>query len=130
MTGMPALAVLHAAEAGTAPDAQLVALFAGLELLSVALLAWRGAASPRGPLALQGGALAGLVLLIGLAEGSLRTVAVAVLVLVLKSGVLPWLVARHDLGGPASGGASSGGPPSGGPSSGGPSSGRAASPSC
>jgi hydrogenase-4 component E len=64
----------------------------------VALLAWRGAAAPRGPLALQGVALAGLVLLVGLAEGHLLTVAVAGLVLVLKAGVLPVLVSRHNLG--------------------------------
>jgi hydrogenase-4 component E len=89
---------------GAQPDAQLVALFAGLELLSVALLAWRGTASPRGPLVLQGAALAGLVLLIGLAERHPLTIAVAGLVLVLKAGVLPRLVARHDIGGTAASG--------------------------
>lgn len=118
-TGLLALGVARAAHPDAQPDAQLVALFAGLELLSVALIAWRGTGSPRGPLALQGGALAGLVLLIGLAEGSLRTVAVAVLVLVLKAGVLPWLVARHDL---------AAAPPADGAPSGGPSSGRAVDP--
>lgn len=102
-----------AAEVTNAPDPQLVALFAGLELLSLALLAWRGPAGTRAPLVLQGAALAGLVLVIGLAEGRLRTVGVAVLVLVVKAGVLPWLVSRHDVTGLVGVGPAAGGPSSG-----------------
>lgn len=72
---------------------QAVALLAGLELLTAVLLAWRGpASSPRGPLAVQGFALAGLVAVIGVAEGEAVLWLVALLVAVLKGVVLPTLV--------------------------------------
>lgn len=78
---------------------QAVALLAGLELLTAVLLAWRGpAASPRGPLAVQGFALAGLVAVIGAATGEHVLWLVAVLVAVLKGVVLPGLVVRRPAG--------------------------------
>jgi hydrogenase-4 component E len=76
-------------------DPQVVALLAGLELLCAVVLVWRGpASSPRGPLAVQGAALAGLVLVVGIADGDTLVVAVAALVLALKAGLLPALVSR------------------------------------
>jgi hydrogenase-4 component E len=74
---------------------QLVGLAAGTLLLSGVLLVWRRslAASVR-LLSLQGVALAGLVLALGLHHGAPELVAVAGLVLLLKAGVLPVLVAR------------------------------------
>lgn len=73
-----------------------MAVLAGLELLTAVLLAWRGpASSPRGPLAVQGFALAGLVAVIGVAEGEPVLWLVALLVAVLKGVVLPTLVVRR-----------------------------------
>ncbi len=74
---------------------QLVGLAAGALLLSGVLLVWRRslAASVR-LLSLQGVALAGLVLALGLHHRAPELVAVAGLVLLLKAGVLPVLVAR------------------------------------
>lgn len=73
-----------------------MALLAGLELLTAVLLAWRGpASSPRGPLAVQGLALAGLVAVIGVAEDEPVLWLVALLVAVLKGVVLPRLVVRR-----------------------------------
>lgn len=73
-----------------------MALLAGLELLTAVLLAWRGpASSPRGPLAVQGFALAGLVAVIGVAEGEPVLWLVALLVAALKGVVLPTLVVRR-----------------------------------
>jgi hydrogenase-4 component E len=84
-------------------DPQAVALLAGVELLTAVLLAWRGPdAGPRGLLALQGFALAGLVAVLGLAEGDAVVLAVAAGVALLKGVVLPALVAR---GGGGAGGA-------------------------
>jgi hydrogenase-4 component E len=81
-------------------DPQAVALLAGLELLCAVVLVWRGpASSTRGPLAVQGAALAGLVLVIGIADGEPRVVAVAILVLGLRAALLPALVSRGS--GPA-----------------------------
>ncbi len=78
-------------------DTQAVALLAGLELLTAVLLVWIGpAASPRGPLAVQGFALAGLVLVIGLADNDPAVALVALLVVALKGVVLPSLVVRRD----------------------------------
>jgi hydrogenase-4 component E len=72
---------------------ELVALLAGLELLTAVLLAWRGpASSPRGPLAVQGFALAGLVAVIGVVHGERALWPVAVLVALLKGVLLPGLV--------------------------------------
>ncbi|MBI4939742.1 MAG: hypothetical protein HY830_03225 [Actinobacteria bacterium] len=77
---------------------QAVAVLAGLELLTAVLLAWRGpASSPRGPLAVQGFALAGLVAVIGVAEDEPVLWLVALLVGVLKGVVLPTLVVRRPV---------------------------------
>ena len=85
-----------AAIAGGHLEAQTVALLAGLELLTAVLLAWRGpAASPRGPLAVQGFALAGLVAVIAASAGEPRLWLVALLVAALKGVVLPALVVRR-----------------------------------
>ena len=78
---------------------QAVALLAGLELLTAVLLAWRGpASSPRGPLAVQGLALAGLVAVIGVSTGEQVLWLVAMVVAVLKGVVLPGLVVRRPAG--------------------------------
>lgn len=75
--------------------AQLVALSAGTLLLTSVLLVWRHAllASIR-LLAVQGAALALLVAVIGLDEGHLELVGVAVLVLALKGVLIPAVLAR------------------------------------
>src|SRR5215211_7463737 len=70
--------------------AQLVALCAGLLLLTAVLIVWRRSlvADVR-LLALQGMALAALVCVIGIDERSSELIWVAVLVLVLKGVLLP-----------------------------------------
>ena len=83
--------------AGSGGLVQAVALLAGVELLTAVLLAWRGTASPRALLSLQGFALAGLVVVIGIAEDHAELFAVAVLIAVLKGVVLPTLVVRRPV---------------------------------
>lgn len=75
--------------------AQLVALCAGLLLLTAVLIVWRRSlvADVR-LLALQGMALAALVCVIGIDERSSELIWVAVLVLVLKGVLLPGVLAR------------------------------------
>ena len=76
-------------------QAQLVATTTGLLLLTAVLQVWRRSlgASIR-LLAVQGAALAGLVATIGLAEGQTEAFAVAILVLGVKAGLIPWALAR------------------------------------
>jgi hydrogenase-4 component E len=76
-------------------SAEAVSLLAGVELLTAVLLVWRGPVhSPRNLLAVQGFAMAGLVLAIAAIEGERLLIAVAVLVAALKGVVLPALVTR------------------------------------
>ena len=78
----------------TAATAQGIALGAGTLLLTAVLLVWRPSTrSAAGLLAVQGAALAVLVLTLGLAERSGELVAVAFLVLAVKSLLVPWVVA-------------------------------------
>lgn len=81
--------------------AQLLALSTGTLLVTAVLLVWRrslGAAVRL--LAVQGVALAGLVLAIALVEREPELVVVALLVGALKGGVLPWVLARAAAGTP------------------------------
>lgn len=75
--------------------AQLVGLTAATLLLTAVLLVWRRsmAASVR-LLSVQGAALAALVLVIAVQERSSELAGVAALILVLKAGVLPRVLAR------------------------------------
>jgi hydrogenase-4 component E len=75
--------------------AQLVALCAGLLLLTAVLIVWRRSlvADVR-LLAVQGAALAALVAVIGIDERSSELIAVALLVLVLKGVLLPGVLSR------------------------------------
>jgi hydrogenase-4 component E len=82
--------------------AQLVGLSGGVLLLSAVLIVWRRSISAEVRLlAVQGGALAGLVTVLGVNEGSTELLVVAGLVLTLKVVVLPGLlfraVARHGV---------------------------------
>jgi hydrogenase-4 component E len=89
--------------------AQLVGLSTGVLLLSAVLLVWRRSLRAQvALLAAQGVGLAGLVLVLGLHEASAELVAVAVLVLVLKSVLLPGILVRTISGHPASGHPASG----------------------
>jgi hydrogenase-4 component E len=75
--------------------AQLIALSTGVVLLSSVLLVWRRSLRAQVTLlAVQGVALASLVLVLGLDEGSAELLAVAVLVLALKAVVLPGVLLR------------------------------------
>jgi len=77
----------------TGATAQGVALGAGALLLTAVLLVWRPSArSAARLLALQGAALAVLVLTLGLAEGDAELVAVAALVLAVKALLVPWAI--------------------------------------
>jgi len=74
---------------------QLLNIAAGALLLTAVLILWRRElASIIDVFALQGLALATLVGLIALQEGSAELAVVAVGVLVLRAGVLPWLLRR------------------------------------
>lgn len=78
----------------TGAAAQGVALGAGALLITAVLLVWRPSSrSAVRLLALQGAALALLVLTLGLAEGEGELVAVAGLVLGVKAVLVPWAVA-------------------------------------
>jgi hydrogenase-4 component E len=80
--------------------AQLIGLFGGVLLLCAVLIVWRRSISVEVRLlAVQGGALAGLVTVLGVHEGSTELIVVAGIVLTLKAAVLPGMlaqaVARH-----------------------------------
>lgn len=79
----------------TALHAQLLATATGLLLLTAVLQVWRRSlrASIR-LLMIQGAALALLVATIGLADDEAEALAVALLVLIVKVGVIPWALAR------------------------------------
>lgn len=74
---------------------QLLATATGVLLLTAILQVW-GRAVPRaiGLLALQGIALAGLVLIVGLHEGEREAPVVAALVLAVKAIAMPWAMLR------------------------------------
>lgn len=75
--------------------AQLIGMTTGVLLLSGVLLVWRRSLVAQWRLlALQGGTLAALILVLALDERSAELVGVAVLVLLLKGVVLPAVLAR------------------------------------
>lgn len=75
--------------------AQLIGLFGGVLLLSAVLIVWRRSISAEVRLlAVQGGALGGLVVVLGVREQSLELLVVAGIVLTLKALVLPMLLSR------------------------------------
>ncbi len=75
--------------------AQLVGLCAAVLLLSSVLIVWRRSLSAQVRLlAVQGWAIAGLVIVLGLEERSVELVVVGLLVLVLKGLVLPRVLRR------------------------------------
>ncbi|MDO8308840.1 MAG: hypothetical protein Q7V58_10845 [Actinomycetota bacterium] len=79
--------------------AQALGICSALLLLSAVLLVWRRAQVTALPLlALQGLALAGLVAVIAISEGSLELLGVALLVLLFKSIVIPLALARAGRG--------------------------------
>jgi hydrogenase-4 component E len=74
---------------------QLIATTTGLLLLTAILQVWgRSLVRSIGLLAIQGAALAGLVLTVGLHAGEPQAALVTVVVLVVKSAVLPWAMLR------------------------------------
>ncbi|TFC76969.1 hypothetical protein E3T23_14040 [Cryobacterium cheniae] len=75
---------------------QLIGLCTGTLLLTSALMVWRHSllASIR-LLSVQGFALAALVAVIGVEEGEVEVILVAVLVLLVKGVALPWVLARE-----------------------------------
>jgi hydrogenase-4 component E len=75
--------------------AQLVATWTGLMLVTAILQVWRQSltASIR-LLAVQGAALGGLIITLGLAEDEAEVVLVAMLVLALKAVAIPWALTR------------------------------------
>ena len=75
--------------------AQLIATTTGLLLLTAVLQVWgRSLVRSIWLLAVQGVALAGLVLTVGLHAGEPQAALVALLVLVVKAGVMPWAMLR------------------------------------
>lgn len=79
----------------SALSTQLAATLAGVLLLSAVLLAWRlSARASIRLIALQGAALAALVATLGLEAGDPELIGTAVLVLVIKAVVLPWVLSR------------------------------------
>jgi hydrogenase-4 component E len=80
---------------GAATYAQLVGLTTAVVLLSAVLVVWqRSLRAEIRLLATQGVALAGLVVVLGVREGSPELLVVAALVLALKAIVLPTVLAR------------------------------------
>lgn len=78
---------------------QALGICSALLLLSAVLLVWRRAQVTALPLlALQGLALAGLVAVIAISEGSLELLGVALLVLLFKAIVIPLALARAGRG--------------------------------
>ncbi len=82
--------------------AQMVGLSAGLLLVTAVLMVWRRSlrASIR-LLSIQGAALALLVAVIGVHAGDVQLLAISVLLLGLKGVVLPWVLTRTRVAGPA-----------------------------
>jgi hydrogenase-4 component E len=79
--------------------AQAIGMCSAVLLLSAVLLVWRRAQVTALPLlSLQGIALASLVAVIGIEEGSPELLAVAALVLVFKAVALPFALARSGRG--------------------------------
>jgi hydrogenase-4 component E len=79
--------------------AQLVGMSGGVLLLSAVLIVWRRSISAEVRLlAVQGGALAGLVAVLGVHEGSTELLVVAGIVLTLKVVALPMLLSRAVAG--------------------------------
>lgn len=75
--------------------AQLIGLFGGVLLLCAVLIVWRRSiAAEVRLLAVQGGALAGLVTVLGVHEESTELLVVAGIVLTLKVAVLPGMLSR------------------------------------
>jgi len=75
--------------------AQLIGLFGGVLLLCAVLIVWRRSISAEVRLlAVQGGALAGLVTVLGVHEESTELLVVAGIVLTLKVAVLPGMLSR------------------------------------
>ena len=75
--------------------AQLIGLFGGVLLLSAVLIVWRRSISAEVRLlAVQGGALSGLVTVLGVHAGSTELLVVAGIVLTLKVAVLPGMLSR------------------------------------
>lgn len=82
----------------TALFEQLIALSAGVLLLTSVLLVWkRSLLAAVRLLAVQGAALAGMVAVTGVFDRDLQLVAVAGLVLALKGVALPWVLDRSRL---------------------------------
>jgi hydrogenase-4 component E len=76
-------------------SAQLVATTTGLMLVTAVLQVWRQSLSASiRLLAVQGAALGGLVITLGLAEDEAEVVLVAMLVLALKAVAIPWALTR------------------------------------
>ncbi len=77
--------------------AQLIGLCAGTLLLTSTLMVWRHSLlASITLLAVQGVGLAGLVAVIGFRTTDIELLLVAVLVLVVKGAVLPWIIARQS----------------------------------
>jgi len=75
--------------------AQLLGLFGGVVLLSAVLIVWRRSISAEvRMLAVQGAALAGVVAVLGVHEGSAELLVVAGIVFALKAVVLPSMLSR------------------------------------
>lgn len=76
---------------------QAIGLCAGTLLLTSTLIVWRHSLlASIGLLAVQGIGLAALVAVIGSRAGDIELLIVALLVLVLKGGLLPWILARRS----------------------------------
>lgn len=75
---------------------QWIGLFAGALLVTSTLMVWRHSLlASIGLLSAQGVALAGLVAVIGIETRDAELLIVAGLVLTIKGGVLPWILARQ-----------------------------------
>lgn len=76
---------------------QLIGLCAGALLLTTALLVWRHSLlASIGLLAVQGIALAALVAVIGMVAADTELLLVALLVVIVKGGALPFILARQS----------------------------------
>ena len=76
---------------------QAIGLCAGALLLTSTLMVWRHSLlASIGLLAVQGAGLAALVASIGIQAGDTELLLVALLVLTVKGGVLPWILARQS----------------------------------
>lgn len=80
-------------------QAQLISACAGLELLAAVLLVWRTSRRPTARLlAVQGGALAGLVAVLAVAAGAPELFGVAAFLLALKGYLLPRVLISRAAG--------------------------------